>query len=480
MMELHQASAHAVVTLDDVVRVLKPRAHTVREAKAIRHFAVHSRALGPGDVYVAIKGARVDGHQFVGEALEKGAAACLVESQSCLNDHDNCILVSDSVRALGFLAACHRRALRTRILALTGSVGKTTTKDILYHLLSSTCIAARTLGNFNSTIGLPLQILRLRGQDDWMVVEMGMSTPGEIRTLMHIAKPDAGLWTSVRPVHLANFDSLEGIARAKAELVEGMGRKQTLIYNLDDPLVTKYASEFPGKKVTYSLYNPNADVQAQLEPMTGWGPVTFFLRVPGNRPLRVNLPLLGRFNVYNAVAACAAAWAIGFEPSDFLLGMRQIRPARRRAELRHFPDGTKLVDDTYNANPNAFDHVLRAFASLASNGYRWIICGDMLELGDREVTIHRQLGLRMANFGFDRATFVGPLSRHTFSAFQERMPSTCSAEYFKDTDEALEHMEVSVPAGARIWLKASRGIHLDRLADKLIGLLESSQEETDS
>jgi len=475
MVEFHQATGHSVENLDDIMGLLKPRSHSVVENKTVRHFAVHSKLVGPGDVYVAIKGARVDGHRFVAEALEKGAAACLVETPEIVTNHENCILVPNSVHALGYLAACHRRSLRTRIIALTGSVGKTTTKDILYQLLSATCIAARTMGNFNSTIGLPLQLLRLRGQDDWMVVEMGMSTPGEIKTLMDIAKPDVGLWTSVRPVHLANFDSLDGIARAKAELVEGLGRNNTLVFNLDDPLVTKYAAKFPGKKITYSLFNPNADVQAHLDPMTGWGPSGFTLRFPEKKPLRLSLPLIGRFNVYNAVAACTTAWAIGFEPTDFILGMRQVRPSKRRTELHLFDNGTKLVDDSYNANPHAFDQVLRSFASLAPCGYRWLICGDMLELGDREVSIHRQLGMRMANFGFDRVTFVGPLSRHTYSAFSDRKTSSAAADYFPTTDEALEKMELEIPAGSRIWIKASRGIHLDRLADHLVETLEAAE-----
>ncbi len=474
MYDLLEAPARAVISLKDMVSILKPLSHSIKVDALIGGFSVDSRTLERGDVYIAIRGARVDGHDFVEEALSKGAVACLVDSREMVAVVDNVIAVSDTIAALGYLATSHRRAMTAQVIAVTGSVGKTTTKEILYQIVSSSYVARRTLGNFNSTIGMPIQLLRLRPDDEWMIAELGMSTPGEIRTLMKMARPNVGLWTSVQAVHLANFDSVDGIARAKAEMVEGLNPEDTLVYNADDPLVVKHCADFAGRKVSYGVVNPAADVTARIHPFSDWSHVGLTLSL-GGRSLRLNVPLVGRYNAYNALAACAAAYAAGFNVQDFSLGMRQIRPSRHRSELMVYGNDVRIVDDTYNANPHAFFQVLRSFAPLSPSTYRWLICGDMLELGPSEEQMHRDLGRVMATYGFDRVTFVGKLSRNSFEGFRDAARPDTQCEYFSDVDDAIAHIQLEVPAHARIWVKASRGIRLELMVEHLLTFLEKQE-----
>ena len=464
---------HLVTDTRDLLQILQPGDHSIRDHRAIRGFSVDSRTIGEGEVFVAIPGARVDGHRFVGQALSRGAAAVLVSNPESVGDEQACIRVGDTVKALGKLATAHRRALKTRFIGLTGSVGKTTTKDMIHAILSSTWRVRKSEGNFNNTIGLPIQILRCTDQDIWMVAEMGMSTPGEIAKLMHMAQPEIGLWLSVHAVHQANFADLDGIARAKAELVQNLDPRKTLVYNLDNPHVHRYAKDFPGKKITYGMLHPDAGIQARPTSLPTWDETRFQLLLPRDARLSLRLHLPGAFNIGNALAACATALAAGFPQSELHNGLRHLQTGTGRCRLHHLDGEIYLVDDTYNASPHAVGQVLRAFAALAAKHYRWLILGDMLELGKEELTIHRRLGRELASYGFDRITLVGPLSDATRKGLTEaasrrRNVRNLKVEHFADADEAISRMDPYAPEGARIWCKASRGIALEKVARFLL------------
>lgn len=467
MHDLTTATPRFVHRVKDLVDVLRVDRHSVSDDMDVAGFSVDTRTINPGEVYIAIPGGRVDGHDFVEEAFAKGASAALVEDESWCLKRRNCVLVPNTVRALGFLATCHRLSVNAKIVALTGSVGKTTTKEILYQFLSTRFMTRRTLGNYNSTIGLPIQLLKLAPEDEWMVVEMGMSTPGEIRVLAQMARPDVALWTCVHAVHQANFPDLDGIARAKAELVESLSSRGCLVYNQDDPLVVKYSQDFPGRKVNYGVLSPETQVQGWFRPLEGWDGVSLTVAVPAKPPTTLQIPLLGRFNGRNLLAATATAWAIGLDPLEFVGAQRMIKPVRRRADLHHFHWDIKVVDDTYNANPHAFSEVLRSFASLAPGTYRWLVCGDMLELGPSERHHHEQLGHAIARLNFDRVTCVGRLSR-LVSDWVKRSQSQTVCEYFESVSDIPEDWNPTPPARSRVWLKASRGVHLDLVADRLL------------
>ena len=450
-----------------MVQVLEPIEHHLEGDGEIAEFVVDSRKVKQGDVFVAIPGQRTDGHRFVDQAFAQGAASCLVSSLDGIQRRQDCIVVDDTVQALGFLAASHRNALNTRVVGLTGSVGKTTTKEILHTLLSMTNRTRKSMGNLNSTIGLPMELLKLQPEDEWMVAEMGMSFPGEIRDLVNIAKPDVGLFLAVRAVHMANFEDLEGIARAKAELVDFMAPDRTLVYNLDDPLVRKYSKKYKGEQFTYGMISPEADIQARILPFSDWSGTHFEIRETDGTRTALFLPMVGRYNVYNAIAACATAVAVEFPVSELSYGLKEVVPGEGRSVLRTFGNDIKLVDDTYNSNPHAVENVLRCFSNLAPDNYRWIILGDMLELGDREAEIHRELGDSIGGYGFDRITLVGDLTQNTYATLKDLKLDDCLVEHYPDAESAVNKMMMDVPAHARIWCKASRGIHLEHVTRTL-------------
>ena len=247
-----------------------------------------------------------------------------------------------------------------------------------------------------------------------------------------------------------------------------------LIYNADDPLVTRYSQPFPGRKVTYGIITPQADIKARTVAFSDWEGTPFFLTDQDGRTYELFLSMVGRFNVLNAVAASATAMVAGVSPLDLKPALAHASSAKGRCRLHQLAHDTLLVDDTYNANPDAMEQVIRSFASLGPHHYRWLIIGDMLELGPEEQNIHRELGRILAGYGFDRITLVGPLSFHAYEAICRIPSSELAVEHFPDTATAIAKIRPERPAGARIWCKASRGIGLEALAAHLIKAIDSS------
>lgn len=476
MDDLAQAPSRFVASVGDVVDLLQPESYNVSRHLALTGFSIDSRTLKLGQVFVAIRGKRVDGHRFIPQAMARGASACLVTSREAVGENDHWILVPDSVAALGYLAAAHRRSLAVKLIGLTGSVGKTTTKDLLFEMIGLVFRARKSEGNYNSRIGLPIEILKLRPDTEYMIAEMGMSTPGEIRDLVKMARPDMGLWLGVKAVHLSNFENLAAIARAKAELVRFMDTGKTLVYNLDDSLVTEHCRDYDGTRVTFGITSPAADFRATIEPYPDWNGTRFQVSGPECSDQSFYLPMVGRFNAINALAACAAAATAGLTLPEISNGLHLVKPPMHRSHLRTFAGDIKLVDDTYNSNPHAVGHVLRCFAPLAQGHYRWIVLGDMLELGPEQATFHRDLGHELSGYGFDRISLVGPLSEFTYQVLRDGGSKHGRVEHFRDVEDALARVDNRVPAGARIWCKASRGVGLERLVEVLKDRLDGVQE----
>jgi len=465
MAHFERAKPQFIEQLKDLVGLLDPKKHSIQDLEVkLTGFEVDSRKVKPGQVFVALMGAQVDGHDFVHHALEKGASACLI---SRAIDHElppNCIFVQDTLAALGYLAASHRRSLNVKVIAITGSVGKTTTKELLFNLLAPHFYTKKSEGNFNSTIGLPMQILRMERSDEVMIAEMGMSTPGEIRTLMRIAAPDIALWTSVKKAHLVNFGSIEDIARAKAEMVDELGVDKTLIYNADDKLVTKYASKFAGKKISYGFMSPVVDVCGQISAFADWEGTDFQVEYGDGQVGKYHLPSPGKFNVHNAVACCAVAWFLELKHMDYSASFRRGLTIGGRSQLETFSRNVFLVDDSYNASPYALAQVIRSFCALSEKTYRWIVVGDMLEQGRHEVGIHRVLGHELAHASFDRVTFVGDLVQHSFETFKQFSDGRAHVEHFGNSETAKQVVDSPIPEHSRIWVKGSRGIGLEKVA----------------
>ncbi|PIE01960.1 MAG: hypothetical protein CSA81_09440 [Acidobacteria bacterium] len=481
MVHFERATPHFIEKVQDIIELLKPKLHTVSDGdRKINGFEVDSRKIKPGQVFIAVPGARVDGHSFVVRALEKGASACLISRKINGDIPPGCIWVQDTVIALDYLAAAHRRSLNVKLIAITGSVGKTTTKELLYNLLAPHFYTKKSEGNFNSTIGLPMQILRLERSDEVMIAEMGMSYPGEIRTLMRIASPDIALWTSVKRAHLANFDSIEDIARAKAEMVEELGQDKTLIYNADDPLVTKHAMTFGGRKVSYGFMSPVADVCGQISAFADWEGTNFKVDYSDGQEGNYFLSAPGKYNIHNALACCSVAWLLSLKQMDFSASFKRGVSIAGRSQLQIYDGDVFLVDDSYNASPFALAQVIRCFCGLSEKNYRWIVVGDMLEQGRHEVGIHRVLGHELASADFDRVTFVGDLVRHSYDTFRQFSDGNAQVEHFGDVQAARQITDAPIPEHSRIWIKGSRAIGLEHIAQAFTARLENRDESVDT
>lgn len=430
--------------------------HTGDGAAVVTGAATDSRAVRPGDLFVALPGARVDGHRFVPQAAASGAAAALVGQPVDVALPQ--IVVPDTQTALQTLARHERAHAGYRLLALTGSIGKTTTKEMLVALLGAAFPVGFTRGNRNSEIGFPAELCSQPEGIRWMVAELGMSHAAELDRLGAIARPDALLYTVVAPVHLEFFPSVDAIAEAKAELIPHLRPDGVLILNAADPLVAAFDRRFAGRVVRYGT--PGSDFWLEAFRPEGLLGSSFVLRAPGGG-LAIRLPLPGRHQAENLLAAVAAALTLEVPPSQVVEAAATLRPAPRRGEVHRLEDGIVLVDDSYNASPQAMARVLEMLQG--TPGRRVAVLGEMLELGPTAPELHRQVGEQAARSA-DVVIAVGPLHA---SALAEGAGERC-LRAVPDAAAALELLRTAVRPGDVVLVKASRGIGLDRVVDGLV------------
>ncbi|HSV09009.1 MAG TPA: UDP-N-acetylmuramoyl-tripeptide--D-alanyl-D-alanine ligase [Candidatus Binatus sp.] len=429
-----------------------------------------SRSLGAGEVFVAIRGEQHDGHEFVAEAARQGAGAVVVE-RGRLPATVPCgvVVVRDTLAALGDLAAFHRRRYRPRVVAITGSNGKTTTKEMLTAVLEQALGAGRVLrtaGTQNNLVGLPLTLLRLGESEEAVILEMGMNGPGEIWRLAEIAEPDVGIVTCVAPAHLEGLRSLRGVAQAKAELYRRLRPSATAVVNADDPLVASGAEAFPGRRITFGATAP-ADVAATAIVDHGLDGVEFRLVVRGDDvPVRLAVP--GRHNVTNALAAAAAAHALDVGLDRVRAGLESFQPPGMRMEVTQLPNGVTVLNDAYNANPASMAaalHTLRA----SSGRRRLAVLGEMRELGSEAEHAHRELGVAAAAAGLDGLFLLGP---HAASV---RAGAEAAGLDGGRIVVALTHAELAAQLraycrpGDLLLLKGSRGAAMEDVLRHLAG-----------
>ncbi len=372
-------------------------------------YSIDSRTLQPGDLFFAVKGERLDGHDYVETALAKGAVAAVVEQkyESRFADKSRLLLVQDSLSALQRLSAAVRRLWGKPLIGVTGSAGKTTTKDCIAHILGTTHRVLKSQGNLNNHFGMPLQLLKLEPDHDVAVIEMGMSHAGEITALAKLAQPDCGVVTMVAPVHLEFFDSIAGIARAKYELIESLHPGGIAVLNSDDEYVSQFGRDFHGKVVTFGIHKP-ADVRAENIASRGQAGSEFDI-VVDDRRARAASPLLGEHNIYNALAGVAVGLQYGILLQQAAESLETLSAGDKRGEILSI-GGAKVINDCYNSNPKALESMLRALVEMLAVR-RIVVAGEMLELGPAGEAMHREAGERMAEFGVDLLLGVRGLAR---------------------------------------------------------------------
>jgi UDP-N-acetylmuramoyl-tripeptide--D-alanyl-D-alanine ligase len=424
-------------------------------------YSIDSRTLNEGDLFIAIAGERFDGHNYVQAALEKGAVGAIVEAgKHVAGDAPRLLQVEDSLKALQLLGAAARRLWGKPLLAVTGSAGKTTTKEILAHILATRFRVMKSSGNLNNHIGLPLQLLKLEAEHDLGVVEMGMNHAGEIRALGALAHHDLAVVTTVAPVHLEFFGSLAEIARAKYEIIETLHSGGVAVLNADDDYVCQFGRDFKGKVVTFGIKR-SADVSAQKIKLNGAEGSTFEL-VVGSVGEPVTFPLVGEHNIYNALAAAAAAMERGISPSQAAAALSSIAPPDKRGQVLHL-HGATIINDCYNSNPRALEAMIDTLASMKAER-RILVVGEMLELGPTAEALHRECGKHAAEKKIDMVIGVRGMARAVAEA---ACGSGTQAQFVETPEQAGEWLARNLRPGDAVLLKASRGVKLERALNML-------------
>jgi UDP-N-acetylmuramoyl-tripeptide--D-alanyl-D-alanine ligase len=421
-----------------------------------------SRTVAAGQLFVPLRGERFDGHDFIGQVIDKGVSAVLADEtlKRDVSSRATIITVPDTLRALGDLAAAYRRRFTLPVVAVTGSNGKTTTKEMLATIMEQTGPGLKTAGNLNNLIGLPQMLFRLDAGHQWAVLEMGMSEPGEIDRLAEIAAPQTGIVLNAFPAHLESMKSVEGVARAKGELLLRLPAGGCAVINADDALIARQPSPVGVRRVFFGL--GDADARATEITSLGTEGQRFLLHL-GESIYPIVLNSFGRHAIYNALAAAAAAHTLGIAPELIQSGLERFRPFDKRFQLEQLK-GLVLIDDSYNANPASMEAALATLGELKGDRRAFVALGDMLELGNNENELHRILGVQAARVA-DRLYLCGELTAHTADGALSAGMGAADIIRTPRHDEIVADIVNRAGAGDFVLVKGSRGMRMDKVAE---------------
>lgn len=441
------------------------------EAITVTGVTSDSRAVKKGDLFIALKGERTDGHAFVRQAAERGAAAALV-MQPCEADIP-CLLVENTLRAYGDLAAGYRKLLGVKVIGITGSVGKTTTKEMTACALETSFSTAKSEANHNNNLGLPMSIMELDGQTQVAVLEMGMNHFGEMAYLTSIAKPDIAIITNIGTMHIEHLGSREGILQAKLEILLGVPDGGVGVFNGDEPLLWNVRDDGGHKKYYYGIENPLCDVVA--EDIREMDDGVSFRVVGFGQSFELFVSAVGRHMVYNALAAVTAALLLGVKPEKLQTQLERFRNTGMRQKITKYGKIT-VIEDCYNAGPESTEVALGVLENMSCEGKRIAVLGDMLELGNRSSAEHYRIG-RLAAQKVDLLLTYGKHSLRTVSGALTGGMAAKTAEHF-DTHEELAHMlQMRVQDGDVILFKGSRGMQMEHVAELFLERYTKQTEE---
>lgn len=441
------------------------------EQRTYTGVSIDSRTMEAGDLFCCITGDRFDGHDFLNEIIKKGAHGLIVSDTTKLPSFNEgqgpfVVRVADTLKGLQDLAHHYRKQHTLKVVGITGTNGKSTTKELVASITGTCFETLKSRGNLNNHIGLPLNLLRLETAHEVAVLEMGMSARGEIARLAQIAEPDIGLITNVSEAHMERLPTVRDVQAAKGELFAALNEKDCAIVNADDPLVLELAQSLRARKLTFGL-NSEADVRGiDIKPGPALGYV-FSLNTPGaSHPVR--LPFAGRFNILNAVAAAACGVALGIAPEKIVAGLEQAELMGQRLQVKDH-NGMTLLDDTYNANPKSMAEALETLASMQIAGRRYFIIGDMFELGPNEVAAHRRLGEQAVQKNIDYLVAVGERVKDTVDAAKNADSTKTKAFLFDTHEEAAAFLKDKAEAGDALLFKGSRGAQMEKTLNAFRG-----------
>ena len=455
------------LTLGWVAEVVGGHIRWGDRGQAIGDVVSDTRRLQAGDFFVALKGLRFDAQDFVAEAFQKGAGGAIVargSGGSAQSVRGSVIEVDDTTRALQNLAHAVRKASGTRVIAITGSAGKTTTKEAIAECLSGRFELVRNEGNLNNHIGLPLSLLQLRRCPDVAVMELGMNHAGEISTLVAIAEPETRVWTNVGDAHIGFFTSADAIADAKAEILERADSGDVLVCNADDPRVMSRVGAFCGRMLTFGTSAPATVRAHDVESLGIDGMRARMVTPAGER--HVQTPLIGRGNLANVLAAAAVALDLGTPLDDIVDVAARLKAADRRGAVRRLQRGIVLIDDSYNSSPSATAAALDVVAGETRAVGKVAVLGEMLELGEHSLALHRQSGRLAAAAGLRLLFAIGGESARVLAdaAIEAGMPAS-AVRHAENSESAARDVAAAVRAGDLVLVKGSRGVRTDIVAD---------------
>ena len=478
----------ALLTMTELQRVLGARVLagdvSKRAEQPIRHISLDTRSLRPGDLFLAIQGERFDGHAFVGTAVSKGAIGALV-----FDSYDVSTLsltrgakrrvplilgVRDPLAAYQQLAAYHRSKFRIPVVAVTGSNGKTTTKEMVASVLAHRWNILKTEGNLNNRLGVPHTLFRLKRRHQAAVIEMGVDNVGQTTTLCELVRPTIGIITNIGPDHLEFFGSMDVSAQAKAELLDLLPGDGTAILNADDSYYDYLVSRARCRVVSFGL-SAKADVRAAKVKSDGRNGTIFYLQLPGKaRHTVVHIRVQGSHNVTNALAAGAVGTVLGFPGTVIAQGLSHFRPAAMRSQVR-VSRGVKLIIDCYNANPASMKAAVELLAQAGEHRRTIAVLGDMLELGPNAVRMHEEVGEFVARHGIDYVVTCGTLGRSLAQGARQAGFDHARIIEVADAQAAVGAVKAIVEPGDVVLIKASRGMRLELVADALQGIKRTAK-----
>jgi UDP-N-acetylmuramoyl-tripeptide--D-alanyl-D-alanine ligase len=456
-----------VLTAEELIKPVRAELVVGSVAAVFSGISTDSRTVKPGDLFVALKGEQFDGHEFIPEVIAKGAAGILIQAGRPVewpNPNPAVVMaVTDTLKALGDLAFWWRRQHKIGLAAITGSVGKTTTKEMTAAILELSFKTLKNKGNFNNLIGLPLTLLTLDPSYQRAVLEMGMNQPGEIARLTEIAGPDVGLITNVAAVHLEGLGDIMGVAKAKIEMLEKISMNAQVALNGDDELLLKFAEPFRRKIVTFGL-KPRNDIRATEIRDLGPDGTVFQLQYQEHSfPIRLRVP--GSQYVYNALAAAAIALKLREPMEKISRGLEAYRGVAGRFNLNHLSGDIILIDDTYNSNPYALKAALKALSPFIKDKGRLLVgLGEMLELGKETVSAHLEAGTMVAETQAAYFWAMGEHAKEMISGALEKGFPENQAEIIENHEQMIRKIKAVQRPGDVIFLKGSRRIGLDKVA----------------
>jgi len=433
----------------------------------IKGISIDSRTVKEGELFVAIRGDRFDGHDFVPDAIKKGAWGAIVDRNGLeakyadMSGLKNVIPVEDTLFSLQEMSLMHRKKFLGPVIAVTGSNGKTTTKEMLASILLRQGPVLKTEGNLNNHIGVPLTLLKLEARHKAAIIEMGMSGLGEIETLTRLAMPSVGVITNIGPAHLQFLGSTDTVAQAKGELLQMMRSDGIAVLNADDQYFTALGNKYSGRILSFGI-DAQADVRA--EDIVQERELTDLTIRADGRSVLVRLRTVGRHNVYNALAAAAAALATGLPLESVKFGLEDFRPVAMRSEIKDM-NGRTVLADYYNANPASMKAALETLASLTGGKRTIAVLGDMLELGDAGPEEHREIGRIAARLRVDLLICVGPLARHIAEGASSAGMARGRVLEAKTTEQGAALLRELSRPGDIVLVKGSRGMKMEKVLE---------------